>query len=531
MPKAWSEVLANPEFQALGSDQRELARQEYFDSVVAPQIPAEQLDLARQEFDNTTAIDIPIAPAVVEQAAPVTEEPTFAGRIQGAFNARKANADELVNKYSTGVISMPEAILGGAAQGANAANDVAGAVIAEVTPDIVKEGLSNGIAYVKDSPVGAALGNAADKIGTAWNNFETAHPQAATNLQTAGNALNAGIGFVKLPGFKNSAAGATSKAVATANTRAGQAGSVVAKPLIAAAEKLNTKKVIPSAADLKGLAAQSYQKADSVGGVLKPEITNRFVDEVQNMRPQTSIGKTLGGDTAFTKMADKIEQIRNQPMSLQAAQEADELLGDAIDSEFQNGRLSKEGKRLLDIQSTLRNQIEQADPMQVVGGKEGFAALQDGRKFYSAAMKMSDVEKIVRRAENSQVPATAMKTGFRNLAEQARKRGYSADEIKAIDNAAKTGLATDALNILGSRLGTLINTGAGFAAAGPVGAGLAFGANQAMASTARAAASGLQKSRATEVSRAIADRAGVKGTGPRSEKLQKAFDSYKRKNP
>ncbi len=50
MPTAWSDVASSPDYLALPSDQQELARQQYFDSVVAPQVPAEHLDLAKEQF-------------------------------------------------------------------------------------------------------------------------------------------------------------------------------------------------------------------------------------------------------------------------------------------------------------------------------------------------------------------------------------------------------------------------------------------------------------------------------------------------
>jgi len=50
----WNEVLANPEYQKLSPQDKEFARKEYFDEVVAPKVPKEQLTAARQEFDKDT---------------------------------------------------------------------------------------------------------------------------------------------------------------------------------------------------------------------------------------------------------------------------------------------------------------------------------------------------------------------------------------------------------------------------------------------------------------------------------------------
>lgn len=56
MAKPWSAVSANPEFQALPPDQQEAARTQYFDQVVAPHVPKDQLDTVRSHFDADTAI-------------------------------------------------------------------------------------------------------------------------------------------------------------------------------------------------------------------------------------------------------------------------------------------------------------------------------------------------------------------------------------------------------------------------------------------------------------------------------------------
>lgn len=61
MAKPWAEVSASDGFKALSADQQEAARAQYFDQVVAPKVPKEQIDAARSQFD--------------EQTGPKTEKP------------------------------------------------------------------------------------------------------------------------------------------------------------------------------------------------------------------------------------------------------------------------------------------------------------------------------------------------------------------------------------------------------------------------------------------------------------------------
>lgn len=56
MAKPWADVAASPEYQALPDDQKESARGQYFDSVVAPQVPKEKLESVRQQFNSQTGL-------------------------------------------------------------------------------------------------------------------------------------------------------------------------------------------------------------------------------------------------------------------------------------------------------------------------------------------------------------------------------------------------------------------------------------------------------------------------------------------
>jgi hypothetical protein len=54
MSKPWSEVAASPQFQALPPDQQEQARSQYFDTVVAPQVPQADIETVRTQFNTAT---------------------------------------------------------------------------------------------------------------------------------------------------------------------------------------------------------------------------------------------------------------------------------------------------------------------------------------------------------------------------------------------------------------------------------------------------------------------------------------------
>lgn len=62
MAKAWKEVESSPDYMALPSERKALAKQQYFDSVVVPQLTPENTTLARQQFFGTSDTAANVAP-------------------------------------------------------------------------------------------------------------------------------------------------------------------------------------------------------------------------------------------------------------------------------------------------------------------------------------------------------------------------------------------------------------------------------------------------------------------------------------
>jgi soluble lytic murein transglycosylase-like protein len=268
--------------------------------------------------------------------------------------------------------------------------------------------------------------------------------------------------------------------------------------------------------DIRMMANRAYQAADDTGGILKPDVTNKFIDEIEGLAPQTAQGKALAGDNALTKNTEILRTFRGQPITLKSAQEIDEILGDKIDEfvDKTTGAISKEGKKLLDVQNAFRKSMDNATEADVVGGNRGgFESWKQGKKLWSQAAKLRDVEKIIQRAEFTDNPATAIKTGFRNLyVNKARMRGFAPDEARLIKKAAETGVISDALRTFGSRLIPM-----GVAVSG---GGLgATAAAQAGSMASRGAATKIQVNRAGRVADAIAANANKVAAPPNATPL------------
>ncbi len=261
-----------------------------------------------------------------------------------------------------------------------------------------------------------------------------------------------------------------------------------------------------TSAEAKQVASQYYTAADNAGGTLTPQFTNKFIDSVGSVAPQTEAGAAVTGTNAVTSLVDRLQTLRDKPMTLQAAQEVDEGLSNLIDKEYGVTGLSKDGKKLLDIQGTLRDQINNAGAGDTTGGTAGFDALNTARQAWSQAMKMGDLERIQARAAPTDNPATSIRTQVRNLiTNQAKSRGYTPDEIDALTDAANRGTLGGLLHVFGSRL-VPIAAGAAGLSHGPWGMLIGAGASHVGTGYLRDWATNIQQNR---LSNAI----GVVGQG------------------
>lgn len=276
-------------------------------------------------------------------------------------------------------------------------------------------------------------------------------------------------------------------------------------------------------------ASQVYKEAEKQGATLYPKSTNKFIDSASEIMPQTEAGKIVSGETASSKLVERLQSLRDKHLDLKSAQEIDSALSDAMSGETNpmTGKLTAEGTKIFKIQQSLRDTIENASANDLVGGKTGFDTWKDARKLWADAAKIRDVENIITRADMTDNSVTSLKTGFRNLAINIRKgkiKGYNTQEIAAINRAARTGITTDILRIAGSRLGPLIAGGAGMATAGPLGAGAAFASDYAMSGVARNIAGKLQAKRANDVLNMIANRGAPSVSIPQRPSFPSGYD-------
>jgi len=384
---------------------------------------------------------------VTPEKAAVIKEAERRGLLQGAGTkvAQAGTAATFIDSLKEGILEigpgLGELAAGAFQRGAELAGreDLSRKVGAQVARE--REGLTTAQKIgrgagqiIGTAPVGAGLG-ALKGAALAGGTVAGLTPTQEGTLEAA--AKQAAIGA------------ATSVATAGALRGLGKTAKGV--------KKLVKKEVNPKVTsdDLRNIASATYKEANDKGGVLRENVTNKFINNVKKLTPQTKEARLLTGDDSFTKLVNDIDQLKNRKISLQAAQEIDEILGDRIDSlvDKTTGKLTKEGFKMQKIQDAFRKSIEDVKAEDVVGTKEGFEALKRGRKIWAKSAKLRDIEKIITRAELSDNPATAIKSGFRTLISNPnRLRGFSAQEKKLIKEAAQTGVVGDTLRTFGSRL-------------------------------------------------------------------------------
>lgn len=267
----------------------------------------------------------------------------------------------------------------------------------------------------------------------------------------------------------------------------------------------------PSIKQVADKSAEYYNFADQGNAFLKPNAVNNIINStVKNVSYQTPEGIAFAGENIVTKTLGDLQTLKDKPLSLRGADEVDGIIQDRISSAFRSGD-NQAGSKLIEIRDSLRNARTGATRDSMVN-PEAFDAWRTGDELFSAKSKMQEMQSVIDNAYMTDNPVTAMRTGFKNLAKQVNKnpKGYTPEEVASINKAAKTGIVTGALKVMGSRLIAGVAGGVGGAAGGGIpGAIGGVAAGEAVAYPMRAAANKLQENRANAPIRMVAKRPGV----------------------
>lgn len=164
--------------------------------IAAAHFAPQQADLSGLSDDELIAaagIQSPQAQPDPRGIPPLPPEQTFSNRLSENLANRTNQISGIADQAVNGDISQFEALARSGLKYAQLLPDAAGSAIAQVTPDAIKEPLSNAASYLANTDAGRAT------IG-AINDFQQNHPVAAGRIGSGLDALNIAAPFAKIGG-------------------------------------------------------------------------------------------------------------------------------------------------------------------------------------------------------------------------------------------------------------------------------------------------------------------------------------------
>lgn len=425
---------------------------------------------------------------------------------------RIANVSTAIDEFKSGKTGRMQAGFRVLGQGLGVINDKIG----EAIPQTVKDAAGYAYSSARDNPtLGPALRvgeYGLGKAASAYGDFAKNNPGRALDLSAAGNLVGLASLIVEGP-----------RAVSAATDSVKLVSPAVGKVAMKGVEKLATPaRVMPNSEQLAGMGVKAYEKARASGEVFDAgNVTNKFVSAIESAKPRKIAG-TVETDLSQALEANlgKYKNLANKPLGIDEIDIIDKDLSNLKDQAYNAGK-NQLGSELSNIQNALRGAVADSPSGQT---------LAEARDLFRRKYQMEDVERIFRNAEGRPNEAAIIQTGYRNLANQARKKGsgYTKEQITLMDKAAKGGLSIDALKLMSSKLIPVVAGASGNVA----GAGVAYMGNLA----AGAGATALQTAKANKLAKSITkgitveaeptlvNRAAQKLT---KSDMQKAFEAKK----
>lgn len=373
---------------------------------------------------------------------------------------------------------------------------------------------------VKDSAVGRAIGQtAATNLVPGLESVTGIKTSPADMASTAGQVVEAARQYAPDAVANIEAVAAIAPVVQASGAVMRGAG----KAAVRGVEKLATPaRVMPNSDQLAGMGVKGYEAARASGEVFDaPLVTNKFIAAIDSAKPKMIAG-TVETDLsqALESGLGKYRKLVDKPLGIDEIDIIDKDISNLKDKAFRAGE-NQLGGELSNIQNTLRQSVAESPSGQT---------LAEARDLFRRKYQMEDVERIFRNAEGRTNATTIIQTGFRNLSNQARKKGsgYTKEQIALIDKAKDGGLSIDALKFMSSRLLPAIAGATGGVAAGAT----AYVGNLA----AGAGATALQTAKANKLAKSITKGITVDAEPTRinrlaqrltKEDLQKAFEAKK----
>jgi hypothetical protein len=388
-PLPWPDVTQKPEFQAMSPEDQEGARQQYFRDVVTPQVPKEDLDVARQQFDAQYGPDHPTSLNDVKQAiSKESREESPGGPISLAIEGAG---------YLKRVFSGEEKPPGYPAEQKD--TDTAGEKTVPVPPVVPAM-----VMGMTSSPAGNPLAGASSK-----GLLKNADIQSFMQDETSGHGPG---GTFPIP-----------------------------QTQMTADEGLSSAKTLYNTADQKG----------GTGGSLT--VMNKWLDAVQAQIPRESnaVTNARGGTPSPTQtLIDNLETNRGHPISYNGLDEMDKFLGNEAHQAF-NKKDNLTGANISKINDLLLQTMKEAPPGTLPGAEYGEAARLTFMQQLKLR-KIEQMQQFANNTNNPATSVRTQLRQLVKTETGKNGSPWSPDELSAADKAAKQGIVTDLLQAVGNRL-------------------------------------------------------------------------------
>lgn len=425
---------------------------------------------------------------------------SFTDRVKGDYTSRIKKGENIADAYVAGGQSYPETLAQFGGQGAAFGSDVLlqglksfGNGVSNITPGFIQEpikkGLASGLDYIMDTPVGRTATQGVDYALQKYGDFAQEFPRAARNVDAATN-----IGLSITPSIRVGGKSAASAAESMAKKGLGSAAETASE----IGSKLNAKKVYPTTDEIKNASQNLFKQAKELGATFDPKVIDDIVKAGDELLPKGEVAKSLIKADEADNFIGSLKNIGYKNLTLDDFESIDRHLGEKAHAAFLNDPALS--RKYSTLQGALRESVE--NPSRIIGPEAGIKAQREATRLWSISAKMNDIDRVIKDAQYYEKPDTAIKTGFRRIARNDKlMRGYTQDERKAIERAAKNGSLEGVFRTFGSRLMAI----GGASVGGIPGAAIGYGVSQG----GRAISEAMKKGQAGAVARKLGERSNL----------------------
>lgn len=269
---------------------------------------------------------------------------------------------------------------------------------------------------------------------------------------------------------------------ATATNTAIQSIPMVVGGVLSRRARVPEAEPAPTTEQLLQKGSEAYKAAEDAGVSIKPGVLDNSIQELSSRLTKEGLDQTL--HPKATRALERLSELQGKPATLNDLEVRRRIASDVANSSDRAER--RIGGQIVEkIDDTMEN----LKPEDVSSGDAaaGVSALNEARGLWKRARKGEVIDDLIHRAGTraGQYSGSgfenAIRTEFRQLAmNKKRLRGFSSEEVAAIEEVARGGPVSNAMRFLGK-----------FSIRGPVSAGVNMGAGAIGGPAASAALEGL----------------------------------------